>query len=725
MLKSRLFAEWAALLAAMIALVVFAQDRGWTNRLDLLLLDGEGQVNTPELHPSIIVIEIDDMALDAIGAWPWSRDVHARLIDAISASGPRAIALDVLFIEPGDQRGDAALAGALARSGKVILPHSFAPRLNSRDGEVPVYPLPALRESAAAMGHAVIVPDKDGVARSFELVRKRDAKSYPQFALQTVNIAGVETKQSVAGSQAAIIRYGPTKSLPSLSASSVLAGHSPTELFENAIVLIGATSPGLGDRYSVPSYAGRMLTGVETQAHLVNAILTDNLVHTAPAQTVAAIQIAAIVLLFIGFWRLPPHLALWLAIVLFAGLIAVSFASLMLFNVWVQVGGALLAIIISYPLWGWRRLLSVSRFLQSEAALLKKVADNPQVKSNDGFDLVARQVAQVKRLTSDVSNSLTLVQDIIGASPDAIVVTDGMGRIIMGNAASEALFGRLIDNEGLTFPELLLSTGGALDEAGEEITFPDGRAFWLATAKLDPAVGSEVLSLREVTDARRTERQRRETLEFLSHDMRTPQVAIIGLASQADNSASAADRFERIERQARRTLKLTDDFVQIARLESDGIDREEAEFNSIVREAMDRAFSMARAKRIELIFAEQEDTVFAWVDPFAISRVLDNLLSNAIKFSPAGSRVEIGLTHEREDHLALSVSDEGPGLPLGRQERPFERFGGRDTAAGPSSGLGLAYVKEVVDLHDGAIMIETTPEQGTRLTITLPTQLAQ
>lgn len=720
MLKSRLFAEWAALLAAMLALAFFVHDRGWANRLDLVLLDGEGQVNTPTLHPSIILVEIDDMALDKVGAWPWGRDVHARLIDAISSSGPEAIAFDVLFIEPGERAGDNALAEALSRSGNVILPHSFAPKPNSPGGEVPVFPLPDLRANAAAIGHAVITPDEDGVARRFELLRSRDGESYPQFALQTVTIAQADKNQGTDGSQEAIIRYGPAKSIPSLSAWSVLAGESPPEFFENAIVFIGATSPGLGDRYSVPSYAGRMLTGVETQAHLVNAILTDNLIQTAPSQAVIFIQFAAIILLFIGFWRLPPHLALWLAIILFAGLIVVSFASLMLFNIWLQVGGALLAIIISYPLWGWRRLLSVSRFLQSEAALLKRVADNPQVKSNDGFDLIARQVAQVKRLTSDVSNTLTLVQDIIGASPDAILVTDGSGLIIMGNAASEALFGQLIKDDDLTFPELLISTGGELDEAGEEVTFRDGRAFWIAKAKLNPAVGSEVLSLREVTETRRAERQRRETLEFLSHDMRTPQVSIIGLASQTDKSVSLADRFSRIERQARRTLKLTDDFVQIARLESDGIEREETEFNSMVYEAMDRAFSMARTKQVELIFTGREDIVFATVDPFAISRLLDNLLSNAIKFSPSKSRVEIGLVRSTDGHIALSVSDEGPGFSPGRQERPFERFGARDTAAGPSSGLGLAYVKEVVDLHDGTITIETALDEGTRITIVLP-----
>ena len=249
---------------------------------------------------------------------------------------------------------------------------------------------------------------------------------------------------------------------------------------------------------------------------------------------------------------------------------------------------------------------------------------------------------------------------------------------------------------------------------------PHGRTFWLAAADLDPDVGSQVLSLREITEIKEAERQRRETLEFLSHDMRSPQVAIISLANQSDAALQASDRFNRIEDQARRTLKLTEDFVQIARIENEGVEREETEMNSVLQEAADRAFPLAHKKKMRVVFDPGIDPIFARVDAFAMARMLDNLISNAVKFSPDGSQVVLGLEPDGDKSFEITVADQGRGMSAQRRANPFARFGARDASAGPSSGLGLAYVKQVVDLHQGSVEIETAPGEGTRFTITIP-----
>lgn len=718
--KIRLIAEWLALFVAMLALVVVAQQRGWVERFDLFLLDLEGQINTPQMDPSIILVEIDDPSLDEVGVWPWERATHAELITRLSSYGPRAIAYDVLFVEPSDQTNDTALADALQASGKVVLPHSFAPKPNSLDGEVPLYPLAALGEHAAT-GHVALVPDEDGVARRFDLVRDADGEALEHFTLATLQTAGETPWAGQAPPSTAIVRYSSRGAIRSISASAVLMGSAPAEFFQDAIVFVGATSPGLGDRYSVPSHAGRILTGVEMQAHLTSAILGGDLIERAGQALSLAVQILAIVILFASFWRLSPRVALIVALSLVSGLFVISFAALMAFNLWLPVGGALLAIVIAYPLWGWRRLASVSRFLESEAAALKGLASLPQGEDADGFDVVAQQVAMLKRLTKGVSGNLTLIQDVINASPDAMLVTDGEGAISMGNFAAQELFGAMDAMQGLQLGELLVANEASLNEDRREIELGDGRTFWLASADLDPDVGSQVLSLREVTEIKEAERQRRETLEFLSHDMRSPQVAIISLAKQSDAALKASERFSRIDDQARRTLKLTEDFVQIARISNEGLEREETEMNSVLQEAADRAFPLAHKKRIKVAFEPSEDPVFAKLDTFAIARMLDNLISNAVKFSPDSSRVTLQLlTVSKAEHFAISVADQGQGLSPERQADPFARFGARDTSAGPSSGLGLAYVKQVVDLHEGEIAVETSAGEGTRFIITLP-----
>ena len=500
----------------------------------------------------------------------------------------------------------------------------------------------------------------------------------------------------------------------------MLDGSAIPDYFEDAIVLVGSTSQGLGDRHSVPSYAGGILSGVEMQAALINAILTDNLIQRASTSWTLGLQIAAIVLLFASFWRLSPRTSMIVAIALLAGLFATFFLALMTLNIWLPIGGALLAVVIAYPLWGWRRLASVSRFLESDAANLRELASIPKTQAAEGFDVVAQQVALLKRLTKGVSGNLTLIQDVINASPDAMLVTDGEGAISMGNFAAQDLFGPMQTIQGFELTQVMDSAGGSFTEQRDELTLGDGRTFWLASADLDPDVGSRVLSLREVTELKEAEQQRRETLEFLSHDMRSPQVAIISLANLGDVGLSMGDCFTRIEDQARRTLKLTEDFVQIARIANEGLEREETEMNSVLQEAADRAFPLAHKKRIRIDFEAGDEPIFAWLDGFAVARMLDNLISNAVKFSPEGSHVFLGLVAQDDRGCIITVSDTGPGFSLERRNNPFTRFGARDTSAGPSSGLGLAYVKQVVDMHEGEIEVQTAPGKGTKFVVTFP-----
>ncbi|UAB77659.1 CHASE2 domain-containing protein [Erythrobacter sp. SCSIO 43205] len=728
MLKTRLFAEWFVLFTAMLALLFAAQLRGWTERFDLALLDLEASINTPAIDPRIILVEIDDPSLEEVGAWPWDRAIHAELIRRIDSYSPAAIGYDVLFIEGTDEASDAALASALADSGKVVLPHSFGPKPNTVRGEVPLYPLPMLRDAASAVGHVALTPDADGVARRFELVRGEGGEGYPHFSVRLLEIAGELQSYAVSGpfrrQTSAIVRYGARGSVSALPASAVLSGSVPPEFFKGAIVFVGATSPGLGDRYSVPAHAGRLLTGAEMQAHLANAMLSGNLIEKADTRLALALQAIVIALLFASFWRLSPRSALIVAILLTASLFVGSILSLTVFNIWLPVGGALLAIVIAYPLWGWRRLASVSRFLESEAASLRELARLPtgRTQSGEGFDVVAQQVALLKRLTKGVSSNLKLIQDVIDADPDVMLVTDGDGRVTMGNFAAENLFGAAPKSKNFTLDELFAQVDGILDKERDELNLADGRSFWMASAHLDEDVGSKVLSLREVTEIKKAERQRRETLEFLSHDMRSPQVAIISLARQADEALSIEERFARITEQSRRTLKLTEDFVQIARISNEGVEREETELGSIVQEAADRAYPLARKYSVKVLFDPPGEPVFAYVDGFAIARMLDNLISNAVKYSPEGGQILITLDEGDGEAFEISVADTGPGLSPERKQAPFARFGARDTSKGPSSGLGLAYVKQVVDRHGGTISVESEEGKGTRFVIHLPYQ---
>jgi two-component system sensor histidine kinase KdpD len=107
-------------------------------------------------------------------------------------------------------------------------------------------------------------------------------------------------------------------------------------------------------------------------------------------------------------------------------------------------------------------------------------------------------------------------------------------------------------------------------------------------------------------------------------------------------------------------------------------------------------------------------------DALLIERVLVNLLENASKYTPPGSRVILS-AEVLSDRLSVAVSDDGPGLPVGREEAVFQKFtrGERESAT-PGVGLGLSICRAIIESHQGSIVAGHRPGGGARFTFTLP-----
>ncbi|WP_340589199.1 CHASE2 domain-containing protein [Erythrobacter alti] len=721
MVFRRLFFEWIVLLSLSIALAFFAARADIANRLDSSLLDRAAALARPAQSDDIIIVAIDDASLAQVGTWPWPRTVHARLIDELARAGSGPVLFDVLFLEPSTAADDERLAEAIARHGDVILPHTFAPQPNSAAGIVPAFPIENLRRNAAATGHVVITPDPDGVLRRFDLEITANGESYPHFALQAarLNDSGVQMPTGVDP----VLSFHPAGTYAQVPAAEVIAGSVPAEFLRGKTIIIGATAQGMGDRYSVGSGSISVMPGVETQANLYDALGRGGLVSDWPPVWSGLLAALALLAQFVVFWKMSPRAGLAATLVIAGLVVAGAVLSVPLTGAWVAPGVALLAVVLAYPIWSWRRLTSVSAYLEEEAAFLRP--EGAKRAKVEGFDQIARQVARMRSLVNHVSRSFAFLGKVIEAAPDAILVLDRAGDVVMANAKAMDLFPDWREEHPQSLASLLQVSDAQHDDLRHEILFPDGRTFLAARAEFDledDLESGEIMALRDVSDIRRREQERREMLEFLSHDMRTPQVAIIGLSRQSGQGEDAEDISRRIRKQAHRTLKLADDFVQLAMLDEAELDYEDSDCVALAEEACDRAYSAARAKRIVLEPELPEEPVFANVDASLIARLLDNLVGNAIKFAPEGSSVRIGLDDAPPRHFCLWVADAGPGLPTERLANPFARFGAHEQRAGPSVGLGLAFVKRVVDRHDGTITVASRRGKGTRFEIELPLQ---
>jgi CHASE2 domain-containing sensor protein/signal transduction histidine kinase len=714
--RLRLFLEWCVILASALAVFAWASSAGITARLDHQLLDRAAVRSAASASDSTLIVAIDDRSLAAEGQWPWDRAKVAKLIERIDAANPKLIVVDVLYTEPSTPEGDAALARSIAASGRVVLPYTFSQAVNRESGVDRLDPIAELRPALAASGHVAIEPDPDGVVRRLPLYFDDGSRLHPHLQLAAYRRLHGRDPALASGIREPIVPLRPAGAYRTISATSVLNGEVPDSFFTGKVVMIGAAASGLGDSFAVANAVGGRLAGVEIQANLLQALEGGGFIRELPPPASFGPGLAAILLLFLGFWRLRPAMGLALALGLVAALLAGAWLLVAGAQLWFAPGPAMLALIVAYPLWGWRRLSAVSRFLDGEARQL--AADEPGMaaQSLGGFDSIAKQVARLDYLVDEVSARRDFLQRVFEAAPDAMLAFDGAGRLQLRNGPARALFAAA--GEGSTLAELVESIGGELHEDGEELQLKDGRSFTLSAGPAGEATGLQVLAMTDVTATRLVEAERRAMLEFLSHDMRSPQVAILRLTAASD---APPDRIARIELHAHRTLSLADSFVQLARLAEARLEMQDVELGALLSESVDRAWTAAKASKAAIEWHHDPDTgLWTQADPMVLSRVADNLIGNALKYGRVGGTVRVAAgSNPSGTEIWFSIADAGPGLPAERMADPFRRFGARGDTEEPGSGLGLAFVKTAVERLGGHIAWQSAPGSGTEFTIYL------
>ncbi|MGZ5063145.1 MAG: two-component system sensor histidine kinase KdpD [Usitatibacter sp.] len=222
-----------------------------------------------------------------------------------------------------------------------------------------------------------------------------------------------------------------------------------------------------------------------------------------------------------------------------------------------------------------------------------------------------------------------------------------------------------------------------------------------------------------------SERLRNSLLAALSHDLRTPLAALLGLAesmplTHPPLSTDQADLAKAIAGEARRLIALVNNLLDMARIQSGEV-RLNLEWHALeeVVGAALRPLRPALAKH-DVVVDLPADLPLVRMDAVLIERVLTNLLENAAKYTPAGTRITISAVASAGD-LAVTVADNGPGLPAGKEEALFEKFArGQKESATPGVGLGLAICRAIVEAHHGKIIAETSRGPGARFVFTLP-----
>ena len=757
--------EWSLLAAGLLLLVGLLGAWQSLLRVDHLVQDATTGLQKRPPHPDIVVVAIDERSIAAIGRWPWRRALHAELLRQISLQEPQAIGMDILFTEEDTVNpvDDTLLANAIRSSGRVVLPVMMQTR-GTVEQAVP--PIPALASAAQTLGHVHLDIDADGITRRVFMLEGLPDHLWPHFSRAMLDTAGRSKALihsphavSVPPDKAALAQWqrqdrevisfaGGQGHFPTLSYVDVLRGDIPAQSLRGKLVLVGATAVGIGDIFATPANdQKRLMPGVEISAHVLDGILQGRHVVDASMAQNQALNLLVVAAGLLGLWWLGPLSGLLLVaalIVLLVGWVAVAPLAV---GVQFQLSAGLAGLALMYPLWSWRRLNAAADYLGTELARLAQEPSPlpPAAYTRHTSDFLDRRIDAVESASTQLRDLQNFVSDSLQQLPDATMVLDTQGLVLIANSTAAKHFGavdslalRALDAHQLLRDVVSVASRqpalvpGALLQSEPiqgEVEDYQGRMLLLKCVPFRNSGNVHtgwLLTLVDLTDARATQNQRDQALRFISHDIRAPQASILTLMElhrTHPGMMTEEELIQRVEHQARSALALAESFVYLTHAQSQEYTFEEVDLTILLEGVVDEAWALASERKIHVAITQNgPESAICHADPVLVRRALANILNNALKYGPAGSEVTC-FVQERATSWAVSIHDAGPGINAENQAllfKPFQRLHQQSHPEIKGMGLGLTFVATVLHRHGGTIEIDSGKGAGCTFTVVLP-----
>ena len=379
------------------------------------------------------------------------------------------------------------------------------------------------------------------------------------------------------------------------------------------------------------------------------------------------------------------------------------------------------------------------RFQEEDVTLLTALAKS------------AASVISSAKLYIAVSDEKRELERTLQGMLAGVLVVDHESRVRLMNSAAKHIFGipsedgtgkllsQVVKDEEVH--DLVRSCLAGNAEASAELSIfsPDERIFQVQTSLLrgdNGDVSGVVATFNDITELRSVERMKSEFVSTVSHELRTPLTSIKGFTrTLLEDTEGFYDRETQIEfyriidTECDRLVRLINDLLNLSRIESGrALDLVLSEVN--LGDLINRVVDSQRAytDRHEFQVIVQDDLPKITADRDKIDQVLTNLLSNAIKYSPDGGKITVHARDAEENRVAVSVTDEGIGIPDDQMARLFTRFhrvDSRDSRKQYGTGIGLYLVKHLIEAHQGEVSVESESGEGSTFTFILPMKLSQ
>lgn len=371
-----------------------------------------------------------------------------------------------------------------------------------------------------------------------------------------------------------------------------------------------------------------------------------------------------------------------------------------------------------------------------------------------GDDELGQLAAAVNDLSVRVEESQELTESerrrldsVLGYMTDGVLATDRRGRITIVNEMAtdflnlenDQIVGKsildILDLRGsVTLRDLLENQDPeVLDLSNDEQDLILHASFALIQRE-SGFISGLVCVLHDVTEQQKIDQDRKRFVSNVSHELRTPLTSmksyIEALVDGAWKDPSVAPNFLKVtQEETDRMMRMINDLLNLSRMDlgTARLDKEYVNLNELFNHILDR-FDMIlkNGEKSEKNYTIKRDftrrDIWVEVDTDKIQQVLDNIMNNAIKYSPDGGVITCRLV-ETHNHVIMSITDQGLGIPKEAISHVFDRFYRVDKArsrAQGGTGLGLAISKEVVQMHGGRIWVESREGEGSTFYISLP-----
>ncbi|RXV73690.1 CHASE2 domain-containing protein [Burkholderia stabilis] len=702
----------------------------------------------------VVVIAIDRKTIDELGGGEsYARASHAQVLDRLGSAS--SVVLDMTMFGPA--RGDDALAAAIARQGRVVLPAHLA-RDRTRADTV-LLPAAQLRRAAAAVGQRNVVLGSDHLVQGIvPYVRMDDAADeLPHVALQAIRLAGAslpagDVRELVQDHVAKLGRvearslalFLPARfDLDRYSYVDVLKGRIPESAWRSRIVFIGDAMSDLSGAYDLSTSEDGRLRRVEVDALVTQALVDGHILWREPMAIRVAVSIAVatgmlLICMLVPGWRMYAFAIGWLAT-----FVAAELALLLHWSCWTPLGPLFAVCVLIFAVSGWRRAGSLRAFLLNEYGMLRGLAGKHAFVGSPhaaGADVATPTKDEVEIAMQRIREWQTAYVDMIETLPYPVFV-ERHGRLLMCNARGRAML-ETFDADGDAAAQRVLAIAhnevlaakatGKIHSA--ELALNGRTQMMMVTPFGDGDQHSSTASmicLVDIHNIKAAVESDRLTLRHMAHDLRNPLSTVLSLLEERNQADGATDEdfLADLHKLVDYSLRVAQDFTQLSRAEHlDTAAYVPVSANDLATEAVDQLWHSANAKRIRVEGPHYDGAdVFVLGNRDMLLRALTNLLDNAIKYSAEDTVVDVWIDAD-DRQVSVAVQDQGIGIPAGALPRLFEPFfqvDGTYRDASRGVGLGLPFVKAVIERHGGSVDVESTPGQGSRFTVRLPRTVAE